>query len=158
MGGDNHFRNTIISSLNVSTLVTLKAVFQESQNLGSEGTSHVKMIHPSCQQNGPSTSASFSFIQSESGFKIHNEYSVSCETTSCWYGTSNQRAIFASESVCVYGQQPMSPSRILNAYQRRWQAILRPESSTSSSCVVLYQATKIHRVIPSTQTFTTEYC
>lgn len=37
---DNHFRSTIILSLNIPTLVTLKAVFQERQNCGREGTPH----------------------------------------------------------------------------------------------------------------------
>lgn len=34
---------------------------------------------------------------------------------------SNQRAVFACECFSVYGQQSMSPSWILNAYQRWWQ-------------------------------------
>lgn len=88
----------------------------------------------------------FFYIQSQSGLKIYDEYLVSCEATGCWYGASNQRSV-ASESFSVDG--PMSPSWILNVYQRRWQACQRPESSTSSSCVVLYQATKIHRAIPN---------
>lgn len=87
------------------------------------------------------------FLYSES--KWNDEYLVSCEATGCWYDASNQRSVFASESFSVYGQRPMSPSWILNVYQRRWQSSQRPESSTSSSCVVLYQATKIHRAIPN---------
>lgn len=44
---------------------------------------------------------------------------VSHEAICCWYGTSNEKAVLACECFSVYGQQSMSPSWILNAYQRQ---------------------------------------
>lgn len=61
-------------------------------------------------------------IEGQDGLKKHDEYSISCEATCCWYGASNQRAVFAFECFSVYGQKSTSPSWILNAYQRWWQA------------------------------------
>lgn len=61
-------------------------------------------------------------IEDQDGLKKYDEYSISCEATCCWCGASNQRAVFASESFSVYGQKSTSPSWILNAYQRWWQA------------------------------------
>ena len=109
--------------------------------------------------------------------KNDNEYSISCEATWCWFGANNQRAVFASECSSVYGQRSMSPSWILNAYQRWWQArgqeaaqvaavlcSIRPQRSTEpltatpkiqhylhrALCVPLYGTISLHYIQPQT--------
>lgn len=74
------------------------------------------------------------------------------------YGASNQRAFFLV-LLCLWAavHKPQLNTKCLS----EMVAGQRPESSTSSSCVVLYQATKIHRATncnPKSSTITIEHC
>lgn len=135
--------------------MTLKAVFQESQKCGREGTPHFT-YKPWPVSKRRDLQQVFD-VESRAGLKKYDEYS---KATCCWYGASNQRAVFTSECFSVYGQQSMSPSWILNAYQRRWQA--RGQKAAQVAAVLCsirpQRSTEPLTSIPKSSTISIEHC